>query len=437
MNKLQEKKAKFAFAKSLQSLKSTFKGENQPKTFAQMSSSHKKHVDKKWQGPLGEKYRKLLLKTVKPGKGKFALPSQEPGSVKPPTIKPPGNTKKVTQKVGGNKSRWLTHVGEFKAKNPGMAYKEVLIEAKKTYETNRKVKRAVPKPKIEKQVGVVKDLPAPAKKEPKARKLNQKQMKQRWNRVKTEEGQTGEGFEDFYEKMIKGKRFANNEEIEQLIIKFAGTAKIDKQKEEDVAKAEKAEIEKAEKEKREAMTDEEIALEKKKREDQIKKNDEENEKRRAAEEKAKKKAADESWENAKQMGAALEKKKKAEKSDKGEMKEGDDHFESGKGKVFSEVKGLGLDVVPYYYVPYWEKSDEGMDILRKLERYRNKTNNKNNSKYLAVERDYYLFLLAYEWNDFTELPDDEQTEARDKYLRQQKNIIKRDYKEKRSKAKDK
>ena len=153
----------------------------------------------------------------------------------------------------------------------------------------------------------------------------------------------------------------------------------------------------------------------------------------------KKKAADESWEKYGKPGA--EKKKKAaeaeaEKSE-GEMKEGDDHFESGKGKVFSEVKGLGLDVVPYYYVPYWEKSPQGMDILRKLKRYRNKTNNKNNSKYLAVERDYYLFLLAYEWNDFTELPDDEQTEARDKYLRQQKNIIKRDYKEKRSKAKDK
>ena len=77
---------KFAFARSLASYKKFFKGENPPKQWSQLTKNQRDIINLKWKGKLGDEYRKQVSKTVKPGKGKFALPSQKPGSMKPPTF---------------------------------------------------------------------------------------------------------------------------------------------------------------------------------------------------------------------------------------------------------------------------------------------------------------------------------------------------------------
>lgn len=395
---------KFAFTRSLASYKNFFKGENPPKQWSQLTKNQRDIINLKWKGKLGDEYRKQVSKTVKPGKGKFALPSQKPGSMKPPTIKPPSNIKKVTQKVGGNKSRWFTHVDEFRAENPEMTYKEALKAAAPTYKPNQFIKRQTAKElrlaqKPEKQVGVVKILPPEPpkpKKDLKPRKLNQKQMKQRWNRIKSSDGSVGEGFEKFYVTEIKGKRFANNEEIEKLIETHAHKAieepELFGSTEADDSDPEQIKIDKHKKEQRKEL--ERIRKDKKEKE----------------------------LEHLVALGA-----------DKEEVStEGTDHFESGKGHIFSEVKGLDLPVVPYYYVEVWIKNHMG--ILRRLKKYKK---DKTSYKYLLAERDYYLNLHEYEWNDFTDLPEDQQTEAREKALRREGKDLKREYKEKIKKAKGK
>lgn len=218
MSKTYGKKTLFAFAKSLASNKNVFKGESQPTKFSEMTSTQKKLAKKKFAGKLGDEYKKQLSKTVKPGKGKFALPSQEPGS-KAPTIKPATNTKKVTGKVGGSQGRWQTHVSQVKSKNPDLTYKEVLIEAKKTYQSNTKAKRETiktQKPLIAKEEAV--------KKAPKPRKLSVKQMTQRFKKQSVGERSDEEqqsAFEKLYEDQIKGIQFSSNQEIEELISKSA------------------------------------------------------------------------------------------------------------------------------------------------------------------------------------------------------------------------
>ena len=511
-NVITKKKTLFAFAKSLNSFKNVFKGKDQPKTFAQLTPAQQKIVKKKFEGKMGDEYRKQLAKTVKPGKGKLSLPSQKPGTVgagKPPTIKPASNTKKIKPKAGGNKSRWLTHVAEFREKNPGMAYKEVLIEAKKTYQTNRAVKRAAPKKKVEKQVGVVKvaksqaEQAAPAPKKLKARKLNKKQMLQRWHRIvkrpsdyKTEKGEAsrrqggkyslifksyierlgGDGFDEFYEEKIKGKRFTDNEELEQFIMEGAKVQAAkdkvaeDKYYAEQKVLEEKRDIENETKhkdilgrimefynidmDKAEELvkydTSNDTYLEKyftlfptyestknpdtqnfryssvynyqdfvenRGRTDQQRDIDverirkEEEEAERVAKIKRDKKAAE--------ALANIDADKKSM------TKDGEDHFASGEGKEYVE----GLPRMPYFYVKVFEKNYP--DIIRRLKKYKNK---KSGTNYLQAEKAYMLNLREYEWDTYTDLPEDQQTDFRAKEIKSDIKSIKREYKEKIKKA---
>lgn len=253
----------FAFSKTLKSLE-----KNPAKKFTDYSEFTQKVVKKKYKGPLGKAYKENLKKataaakaknlaiqqkrTVKPGQGKFSLPSQKPGSVKPPTIKPASSTMKIKapaakeKKVGGDKGRWLDHVDKFRKENPSMSYKEVLIEAKKTYVSVKKIK--APK----KQVGVVK-APEPGTTEKKPRKLNKRQLELRFNRSQSSIWYTPEQgkdkFEEWYNSNIKGKRFKDNAEIEAKLnefvdsvkdsIKEAGEAERKQKKDEEIEKRDK------------------------------------------------------------------------------------------------------------------------------------------------------------------------------------------------------
>ena len=217
----------FRFSKTLKSL------ENNPaKKFTDYPGFQQKNIKRKYNGPIGDKYKENLKKakknkaiqdkrTVKPGQGKLKLPSQKPGSVKAPTIKPASSTMKIKapapkeKKVGGDKGRWLDHVNKFKKDNPNMSYKEVLVEAKKTYVSVKKIK--APK----KQVGVVK---APETTEKKPRKLTKRQLE-----LKFYKGNDGDSdlkdygkdkFEEWYSSNIKGKRFKDNAEIEAKLNEY-------------------------------------------------------------------------------------------------------------------------------------------------------------------------------------------------------------------------
>jgi len=225
----------FAFSKTLKSTQN-----NPAKKFTDYSLLTQNNIKRKYKGPLGKEYKINLKKakaaakaknleiqkkrTVKPGQGKFSLPSQKPGSVKPPTIKPASSTMKIKapapkeKKVGGDKGRWLDHVDKFRKENPSMSYKEVLTEAKKTYVSVKKIK--APK----KQVGVVK-APEPGTTEKKPRKLNKKQLELRFNREPLLRMFGKDKFEEWYNTNIKGKRFKDNAEIEAKLKEFVDSVR--------------------------------------------------------------------------------------------------------------------------------------------------------------------------------------------------------------------